>query len=92
MTTSLLSCRPCHLLKMVFSIRKELTEQILFQKGTKTILTELPALKMYLFPLCACNIMAIYSLPYTIIDPDKKGYKGNIFLISPQKPMLWVLM
>ena len=26
------------------------------------------------------------------IDPVKKGYQVNIFLISPQKPMLWLLI
>ena len=28
----------------------------------------------------------------TLIGPDKNGYRVNIFLISPQKHMLWVLI
>ena len=30
--------------------------------------------------------------PRNIIGLDKRGYQVNIFLISPQKHMLWVLI
>ena len=32
------------------------------------------------------------GLDETVIGLDKSGYKVNIFLISPQKHMLWVLV
>ena len=91
---------PCDLLLYTHSPISFYCYSIIWQKPEQLVTRNWFKANRYLFKLHKCVIVTNQSTDYWWVDVpelvtiglDKGGHPVNIFLISPQKHMLWVLI